>query len=270
VAASDLGGLGAKEGSPVVYNWTLPNVLPAILPWLAVLLLLLLKPNRCAQAWWIWIPVACVAGLGAAAQSELGFMPSSLRDMIGGTVSAVGFGLAAVWLVAGYLGWKHRVVAWAGTLVALGSFALLSYGIRQVAEGIGPETAAGAIMLAAGAGVISLAITLAGLVCRGRYDPLRLSLWLVTALLAVWLLVIGPFFLLAMIFGPSNTPLVALLGTVLSAAGLCFGALLPFLILSFANSFYRARLKDLLHLGRETAPPVIAPAAPAAAAVAAS
>ena len=84
---------------------------------------------------------------------------------------------------------------------------------------------------------------------------LRLCLWLITALLVVWLLLTGPFFVFAMIFSSG----LALVGTVLALAGVSFGVLLPFLILSFVNAFYRARLKDLLHVGREADPPVIAP-----------
>ena len=242
----------------------MPNLLPVLLPWLAVLLLLLLKPNRCAQAWWIWVPVACVAGLAAELPSVLGFIPSSEDSFVVGMVTSMGFGLAAVWLLAGYLGWKQRALAWLGTLVALGSFSFLTFGMREVAEGIGGETAAGAVLLAAGAVVIATAVTLAGLVCRGRYAPVRLGLWLLVALLVLWLLVIGPLVLVAAVFGGGGAPLLAVLGTVPSATGLSFGLLLPFLILSFANAFYRARLKDLLHVGREAAPPVLPPLEPAA------
>jgi hypothetical protein len=81
----------------------------------------------------------------------------------------------------------------------------------------------------------------------------------------LWLLVIGPLFLLAVIFSSGHVPVLALGGILLMAAGLSFGAVLPFLILSFVNAFYRARLKDLLHLGRETPPPVVAAPMPAAA-----
>ena len=82
----------------------------------------------------------------------------------------------------------------------------------------------------------------------------------------VWLVVIAPFFVTAMIASPGNVPVAALIGTVLCTTGISFGLLLPFLILSFANDFYRVRLKDLLHLGREAPPPVIAPLLPTAAA----
>jgi hypothetical protein len=37
--------------------------------------------------------------------------------------------------------------------------------------------------------------------------------------------------------------------------------MLPFLVLAFANRFYRDRLKELLHLGANGSPPVLAPAA---------
>ncbi len=230
-----------------------------LLPWLGILLLLMLKPNRCAQAWWIWVPVGCVAGVGALSALDVEFMPSAVLEMFGGILAAVGFGLAAVWLIAGYLGWKHRAVAWAGMVAALGSFSLLAALIRQGLEGIGPDVLPGLIAVAAGAVVIPLAITLAGLFCRGRYGPLRICLWVAAALVAIWLLVIGPFFIAAMIFNPGDVPLLALVSVVLSVAGGSFAVLLPFLVLSFTNAFYRERLKDLLHLGREAAPPVIAP-----------
>jgi hypothetical protein len=240
------------------------------LPWLAVLLLLLLKPNRCAQAWWIWVPVGCVATAAGGLQSYLSFVPSSQGELLADLVRAGGFGVAAVWLTAVFLGWKHRVLAWVGTLFALAGFGLLCFGIAQAAEGIGQETFAGAILLSVGALVISLSLTLAGVVSRGKYRPARLCFWLPGILVTVWLLIIGPLFLMAMIFSPGNVPILALLGVVLSAAALSFGALLPFLLLSFANAFYRERFKDLLHLGRETTPPVLASPVPVAAAAAAS
>ena len=257
VAVSDLGGLGAKEGSPVSYNWTLPNLLPVLLPWLGILCLLLLKPNRCAQAWWIWAPVGCVAAIASALQSELSFVPSALLDVISGAAGALGFGLAAVWLVSSYVGWKHRLLALVGILLALGGFSLAAFVIRQGLEGAWLEMFQGGILLAAGIGVTSVAMALAGLACRGRYGPVRLSLWLIAALLVLWLMVIGPFFVLAMISSSGNVPVIALIGAVLCTAGICFALLLPFLMLSFANGFYRERLKGLLHLGCQPLPPVI-------------
>jgi hypothetical protein len=147
-------------------------------------------------------------------------------------------------------------------LVALESFSFVSFVIRQSIEGLAQETIPTGILLAAGAVVISVALTLAGLACKGQYSPLRLCLWLLAALLVVWLLVMGPFFIAAMIASSGHVPVLAIVGVVLSVTAISFGVLLPFLILSFANAFYRARLQDLLHLGGQTPPPVLAPPAP--------
>jgi hypothetical protein len=266
VAYSDLGGLGSKQGAPVVYDWVMPSLMPQVLPWLAILVLLMLKPNRCASAWWIWVPLACVGGLASAPQSVLELLPSSQFEIFLELIGALGFGLAAVWLLSSYLGWKHRLLTFLGMLVAQCGFSMLAFAVRQGWEDTGPETLQLGIALAVSVLVISVAVSLAGLVCRGRYGWLRLSLWLMAALVVVWLLVIGPFFIIAVISSGGNVPLLAIFGIVGVAAGITFGVLLPFLVLSFANGFYRERLKGLLHLGGAAAPPVITPPMPAVAA----
>jgi hypothetical protein len=59
-----------------------------------------------------------------------------------------------------------------------------------------------------------------------------------------------------------NVPVMALLAVAGVATGITFGTVLPFLVLSFVNQFYRERLKALLHLGDTAAPPVITPPMP--------
>ena len=54
--------MGATEGLPTNCNWTTAGLVPQFLPWLAMLGLLALKPNRGWSAWWIWLPLACLAG----------------------------------------------------------------------------------------------------------------------------------------------------------------------------------------------------------------
>jgi hypothetical protein len=175
-------------------------------------------------------------------------------------ISALGFGLAAVWLVSSYLGWKHRMLALLGILLGLGVVSSL---VLLVTQDMGRDILQLGVFLAVSAPVISVALTLAGLVCRGRYGWLRLTLWLLAALAVLWLLVIGPFFLVAMVSSRGDVPLGALFAAVGSATGITFGVMLPFLVLSFANGFYRARLKALLHLGDAAAPPMITPPMPA-------
>jgi hypothetical protein len=228
--------------------------MPQVLPWLAILVLLMLKPNRCASAWWIWVPLACVAGVASAPQSALEFLPSSQFEMFLELIGALGFGLAAVWLLSSYLGWKHRMLAFLGILLAQAVFSLLAYIVRQDWEGLGSETFALGVLLMVTALVISVALSVAGLMCRGRYGWLRLSLWLLTALVVAWLVVIGPFSIIAMIASGGNVPVLQFLISVPVAAGIIFGVLLPFLVLSFVNGFYRERLKGLLHLGVAAAP----------------
>jgi hypothetical protein len=257
VAYADLGGLGSKQGAPVVYDWVMPSLVPQFLPWLGILAQLLLKPNRCASAWWIWVPLACVGGVACVPQSALELLPSAQFDIFLQLISALGFGVAAVWLLASYLEWKHRMLSFLGILLAQGVFGLLAFALRQDWEGIGAESFQVGIALAVSVLVISVALSLAGLVCRGRYGWLRLSLWLIIALPVVWLLVLGPFFIFARLASGGNIPWLALFSIVAVALGITFGILLPFLLLSFINGFYRERLRGLLHLGGAPQPPVI-------------
>ena len=235
----------------------MPSLIPHVLPWLAILVLLMLKPNRCASAWWVLVPLACVAGVVSAPQSVAQLLPPSQFEIFMELISALGFGLAAVWLLSSYLGWKHRMLVFLGILLAQGGFSTLAFLVRQGWEGFGSETVQVGVFVAVSVLVISVAVSLAGLVCRRRYGWLRLSLWVAAALVVVWLLVIGPFFIIALISSRGSVPVLAIFGVVGVAAGITFGVLLPFLVLSFANGFYRERLKGLLHLGGAAAPPVI-------------
>jgi hypothetical protein len=259
VAYSDLGGLGSKQGGSVAYDWVMPSVMPQVLPWLAILALLMLKPNRCASAWWVLVPLGCVAGVACAPQSLL---PSSQFEMFVELINALGFGLAAVWLLSSYLGGKHRMLAFLGVLLAQEGFSMLAAVVRQGWEDVGMETLQVVIFLAVSVLVISVAVSLAGLACRGRHGWVRLTLWLIAALVVVWLLVIGPFFIIALISSQGSVPVMAIFGVVGVAVGITFGVLLPFLVLSFANAFYGQRIKGLLHLGIAAAPPVNPPAMP--------
>jgi len=131
VAISDLGGLGAKEGAPVSYRWTPPSLIPSFLPWLAVLLLLLAKPNRCGRAWWIWLPLGCVAAMEQLSQSAFEFLPSGTADMFLEMAGSLAFGVAAVWLLAPQLARRHRFVTFLCLAPTLGVFSLFSFLVRQ-------------------------------------------------------------------------------------------------------------------------------------------
>jgi hypothetical protein len=262
VASSDLGGLGSRDGSPVIYNWTVPSLMPLLLPWLAILLLLILKPNRCAQAWWIWLPLGCLVLLGSVMQSSSNFLPSSILDLFLEVVIALAFGLAAVWLLSTYMGRKHRFLTFLGLLLALAGFSVLSFVVRQGSDLLERETLQSGILLAACVLVISVAVSLAGLLCRRRYRPVRFSLWLVAFLVVVWSVIVTPFFVVALVANGGGIPVMALVASVLTMTGITFVLLLPFLILSFTSSFFRERLKGLLHM-EVGIPPKLSPSLPA-------
>jgi hypothetical protein len=67
-----------------------------------------------------------------------------------------------------------------------------------------------------------------------------------------------PFFAIAVMASSGGIPWSEFFIPVLAVATANYATLLPFLILSSANPFFRERLKALLHVKPE-APPVIAP-----------
>jgi hypothetical protein len=260
VASSDIGGLGAKEGFPVSLTWTLPNPLPPLLPWLAMLILLTLKPNRSPAAWWIWLPLAILTLAGFGLEKVLDAIPGNFPDTFPDTIASLVFGLAAVWLLTPYLVRSHRFVTCLCLLLALAGFASLSFVVRQDWSGpIISELPMG-ILLAVSVFVTSVAIALAGLVCRGRFRVTSLSVWMFVFLLGLWLVITTPFFAFAAIATSGQVPWLGFFGGILMLAAISFALVLPFLILSAANSFFRERLKALLHLDKQMVPtPIAAP-----------
>jgi hypothetical protein len=256
-ALQNLGGLGIPEGPLTAYTWIPVNPLPRLLPWLAVLLLFLLPRNRAWPAWWIWLPLVCGVMLQPGLRMILTSIPSQPLDLLGQAFAALVFGNAAFWLVSAYLGWKHRFVTFLGLFVALCGFAGLT--LACSGEEVGPELWVSYILIAFGAFVISLSLNLAGWLCRHRYGWRRLTWWLMVCLTVVSVLTTTPFLVFAFIASQGSTGVGESLMGVLLLAGICFATILPFLVLSFVNSFYRERLKALLHLGSLELPP-IAPA----------
>jgi len=252
VASADLGALGAKDGSPLDYHWTLPSIAPLLLPWLAILGLLALKPNRCAAAWLIWLPLGCVIAFTLA---PLPILPSG-TDFFLDVIAALAIGLAAVWLLPDSLGRPHRFT-FLRILLALAGFSALAAASKGWSL-MTTELLQVAILLAMGVLASSLALSLAGLICRGRYRPLGLYLWLFILLAVGWLVITAPFFLFALIASGGRIAWSEFFVPVLAVATVNFATLLPFLILSSASPFFRERLKALLRVKPE-APPVIVP-----------
>jgi hypothetical protein len=254
VASSDLGSLGSRDGSPIIYDWMLPGVAPLLLPWLAILALLALKPNRCASAWLIWLPLGCVFVLTLA---PLPVLPAGTNFFLD-VIAALGVGLAAVWLLSNYLRRQHRFVTFLCILLALAGFSMLAAVSRQGWSLMTAESLQVGIVLAVGVLASAVALSLGGLICRSRYCPLGLYPWLLVVLAVVWLMIAAPFFLFALMASGGRIAWSEFFVPVLAVAAVNFATLLPFLILSSASPFFRERLKALLHVKPEV-PPAIAP-----------
>jgi hypothetical protein len=248
VASANLGALGTKDGAPVTCDWERPSVALAMLPWLAILGLLALRPNRSAAAWLIWLPLGVVI---ASAQALPSILPAG-TDFLRDSIAALAAGLAAVWLLSNYFQRQHGFVAFLGALLALAAFSGLAF-LSLQDWSFARETFQGGIVLALGVLVSAVALTLAGLICRRRFRPLGLYVWLLLLLPVIWLAIAVPFLML-----PNGPDWSEVFVPVLAAATINFATLLPFLLLSSASPFYRERLKSLLHV-RPPAPPVIAP-----------
>jgi hypothetical protein len=257
VASSDLGALGSRDGSPVAYNWVLPGIAPLLLPWLVILGLLALKPNRRAAAWLIWLPLGCVMAFTLA---PLPILPEGTNFFLD-AIAALAVGLAAVWLLTSYLRQQHRLLTFLCVLFTLAGFSALAAVAKQGVSLLTVESLQIGIVLAVGVLTSAAALSLGGLICRGRYRPSGLYLWLLVLVSGVWLAVTLPFFSFAVLVSDGNISWNSwseFFFPVLAVATANYATLLPFLILSSANPFYRERLKALLHVKPEV-PPVIAP-----------
>ena len=253
VTSSDLGALGPREGAPVAYDVMLPSVAPLLLPWLAILGLLALKPNRCAAAWWIWLPLGCVFAFTLA---PLQILPSGLNPFLD-VIAALAVGVAAVWLLSDYLRRPHRFVTFLCVLLGLAGFSALAF-LCQQGGNFSPETFQFGIALAAAVAVSAVGLSLDGLICRGRYRCVGVYGWLFIWLVILWLTIAAPIFVARMIAGGGRIGWNEFFFPVLLVAAFHFAMLLPFLILSSASPFYRQRLKALLHVKPEV-PPVMPP-----------
>ena len=247
-----------------------------------MLALLALKPNRGWSAWWIWLPLACLAGgchcLKLVSQGASNALVEGALGLLLEVPVALALGLAALWLLAPYLDCRHRLRAFLGILTVLVAFAVFSFA-ATVGWGLGLEPLASLLdprhcAATANAGVMALpfvvplvlpipglaaAIVLCGLACRGRHRPFGLYLWFFLSLLVVWA---GPALLqlLCRIASPGSLEYALVLGIGPLMVVVTFATLLPFLILSSASPFFRERLQVLLYL-RPKAPPAIGAAA---------
>lgn len=246
------------EGPGVSYQWTRPSLLPVLLPWLGILLLLALRPNRTAAAWWIWIPLGCVFLVDAGMGVLLGFVPSEAVDLFRQVVRALTFGAAAVWLVAPFLGGRFRFLVFMKMLMVQAGVGLLLWMLHQDWSEFERDQMAVLLALGMLSLVVVGALCMAGFNCRHAFRPGHFLLWLLLWLLLGVALVLLPFALVATI-GQGAEVLLPFGISTLVGAGACFALLLPFLVVSLANDFHRERIRVMLRMGVVAAPPLLVP-----------
>ena len=254
-----------------------------LLPWLAILALLALKPNRGWAAWWIWLPLAVVAAachcLRQALQSSPENGPQEAFEVFLAVPLAWGFGLAALWLLASHLGRDYRSRTLLGSLTILALCSVFSFGAtagwglmaEPVMSLMDPRhcSATASVGLAAlpllvplllPAPVLAVALALCGLACRGRYRPIGLYLWLVLSLLAGWIAVSALLYAWCHVALPGFAGYGPFCCIALFLGAVAFAVSLPFLILASASRFFRERLKALRHVKPPVPAAVAAPA----------
>lgn len=269
VSYADLGGLGAREGTPVVHTWEPPPPEPpepllsstsglngfSVLLWLLMLLpLFLFRANRSRQAWWIWLPVVIsgVAGIGITC------LMSGSDWSLAQAIASFTVGLAALWLLMPFLGSRYRIVACLKALPVLAGFSLLAYVPTLLAShsdwlDLRPYLAG---LLALGSLVAILALSFGGLVVRRRFGRIRFTCWVAVWTLLAWAIIV-PLYIL-FIAQPSHVEWREVCLPVLGTCGVTLALLLPPVLLSFFQPFYRARFFGWLNL------PQAGPAAEAA------
>jgi hypothetical protein len=155
-------------------------------------------------------------------------------------------GLAAVWLLMPFLGSRYRIVAFLKTLPVLAGFSLLAYVPTLLADEGGwldfrPYFA---LLLAVASLVATLALSLGGLSVRRRFGPIRFLSWLAVWILLAWTAIATPFVIYALL--QSHVDLWESFLGLLITSGITLVLLLPLVLLSLFQPFYRARLLNWL------------------------
>ena len=207
--------------------------------------LFLLRPNRSSQAWWIWLPV----GITALAGTALVFLLAGYEERrLSHAVCSFLIGLAAVWLLMPYLQGRHRIGTFFKTLPVLAGFSLLAFvPAFFVEEGgfidVRPYLAA---TLAVASLAATLALVFTGRSVRRGFGRIRFVVWLAVWVVLAWTAIATPLVIIGSLeSGPHWGDFVS---GILLISGIMLALLLPLVLLSFFQPFYRARFPGWLNL----------------------
>ncbi len=251
VPSADIGDLGPKQGTAVVYNWKWYYRAPTLALWLVLIaVFIFIKDNRNPQALLILVPLLIVNLLWLVFKKAMGFR-SADAEMFGMVFNSLVVSITVLWLFAHKLGNRNRFLTflWAFALMAvLGLVGAISfYGLT-----FSQQTVGALILLAMSALVILLGFVMAGWQCRNRYSSLRFMLYLAFWTVAVCLASMLVVFLTVSIIQQTTFSISTLL-IMVPIVSLIFGACLyvivfPYMILALRSAFFRERFYACLRL----------------------
>jgi hypothetical protein len=236
------------------------------LPWLAIFGLLTLKANRRWSAWWIWLPLACVAtgtavGWGSIEPGlqELRSAPwlKQILSVLFDAPLALALAVAALTLLVPRLDCTERFGSSMRVLVLLTALCAASFAVAGLwHEALGEGAVALLFLPGLVAVNVAAAVVVAGCVCRRRH-PLWLCLWFPVSLAVLSIAVAVPVYYVAVAVCPiplsTLSRLIIPIGVLLSVSILV--TLLPFLVLILASPLFRGRIKALFCLAELPRPP---------------
>ena len=240
------------------FNWVPVSPLPHLIPWLAVLVLLALRQNRTPAAWWVLLPLVWGLVFQHFMRSSAVPLPAQVRELLASTAYSLCFGLAFAWLLSNGISWNRRLTVFLGLFGLTAAGSALSFVLTQDWDGADGEASATAIAISMGIFVVSAALVFAGYACRKHHTFLRLLMWTVVLVPLAAALIVLPFFIYAWVASRGSVDLEGFGLGIMMFVGVGFGVLLPFVLLSGVNGFYRERLAQLLRFGRLQAQPLAA------------
>jgi hypothetical protein len=249
VASQDIGPLGPRESEPVMIQWNWGYSFPFLPLWAILLLLFALKSNRHRQAWLILLPLGLVL-LVWRMLAVLFSIPDEAVESIGFFVESGVLGWTAVWLLGHWLGTRHRslsfLMIWGAMFaIDLGAFYCHFEDYREIAPLL--------IGFGLGSAVLPLAMLLSSFFCRGKYSPLRFSLWLLLWTAVITLVLMLVFFFVMMLNNQPNWDILGFILFMLTLysvflTGLVYLINLPFMILAFKSPFFANRFEQLFRI----------------------
>jgi len=251
IASQDIGELGTKESTAVVYNWKWYYSTPSLALWLVLIAaFIFIKANRNPQALFILLPLLIVNLLWLVFKKTLGFS-SADAEMFGMVFNSLVVSITVLWLFAHKLGNRNRFLTflWAFALMAvIGLVGAISYCGLTFSQ----QTEGALIILTMLALAMLLGFVLAGWQCRNRYSSLRfvlyLAFWTVTACIVTALVISSTVFII------QQTPVsISAVLLMVPVVGLVLGACLyvivfPYVILALRSAFFRERFYACLRL----------------------